>query len=601
MKRAIDNEKGFALVMALVVMLLMLVMAGTAMTLSRLGYMSVGSERRYQLAASAAEYGLNTGVNLASTSSCPTSSSNCGTLSGGGSCTYFGIADSSSTNCFIIARGQTGTAAVYRTAVVPIYASSYGALTLRNGGEISLTGSSSIVNCDTTCATPAVVAGGNLEYSAGGGLHNTNSCPNNPSGLYGSTSAIAMGNAACNTSPCSGTTLTDRVPKVFNATDFNDLTSKVAAASAKTVNGQNLTVSISGTGEDVIPTVSGMPAAPTPSCTCTNASITLTSSTSSCTGVANFSACSGNVKFNGTVTVNGVPATITNLVSAGNVTIGADISGKGIYTTGTAGVSVTANNIDITNSNIISAGKITINSNNGTITNSNVSSSGTISGDPHNVIEITNISTISGSAIVASASDHAEIYLGAGNVSNALITAKDEVRLNTAGTISNSKVLAKEIEIGHHDSDTDDGADGGSSGQIGDITGTLLFGGEVEIEDMTSNTNIGTAASPVMIIGAGEVELEDVGGNVSLNGLVFANGELEIEDNSGTFAINGAVVGNSTSEGAELSAGGNMSIKFDKAVLNTLYSSFSSFMKAPPCSSSGSPAAYTSNTKMSVY
>ncbi|MCC6345615.1 MAG: hypothetical protein IT388_00350, partial [Nitrospirales bacterium] len=223
--KKLREEKGFAIIAAMAVSALLLAVAGAAMVMSQMGYIALSSEKKFQLANWAAEYAVNQGI-LNSTT-CSSAAANCPSMTAGGTCNYFGVSGGSF--CFVYGTGRYGAAKIVKTAVVPKGSAQYGALTLRNGGVLQLGGSSSIVNCDTGCGTPGVMYGGSITQQINGGLHNTTSCPNNPSGIYGTPNATQNGSGTgCASTSCSSTVLSDRVPVMFQSTDWNDLRSDLS-------------------------------------------------------------------------------------------------------------------------------------------------------------------------------------------------------------------------------------------------------------------------------------------------------------------------------------------------------------------------------------
>lgn len=228
----LKNNKGFALVSALSAMLLLLAISSAAMIMSQLGSFTVASEKKYQLAAWAAEYGLNVGVS-ATSGSCPASAS--GSTGNGASYSYFSVTGGS--YCFIHSTGSFGEASVVKTAVVPAGGSYWSAVSTY-GGNFNVSGSSSIVGCDTTdTASCPNYASGITNFSGssltGGYLTGTitpGNCPSNPNGV--------IGNPAVQSSPEADTDITD---KYFNSDSESDVIADLASKYA--INLPALTIS----------------------------------------------------------------------------------------------------------------------------------------------------------------------------------------------------------------------------------------------------------------------------------------------------------------------------------------------------------------------
>ncbi|HWR90232.1 MAG TPA: hypothetical protein VN260_08230 [Dissulfurispiraceae bacterium] len=216
------NQGGFAAVAAIVVTFLLLAIGGSAMVMSQLGYSTVASENKYQVANSAAERAVNAGVqNVISLQVCNLTATN--VLANGATSFFFTTPDATSNYCFIYGRGTFGAtnpATVVMTTVVPIAASNWGAMVLKNGGTLLIGGSSSIASCDANCRGPAVVSGGPIS-----GQYTTDTtCKNNNKGIVGDP-AIQY------------TELGDLVPKFFNSDNFGDLKNDIGNAYVVDVTG----------------------------------------------------------------------------------------------------------------------------------------------------------------------------------------------------------------------------------------------------------------------------------------------------------------------------------------------------------------------------
>ncbi len=567
------EEKGFAIIAAMAVSALLLAVAGAAMLMSQIGYMALSSEKKFQLANWAAEYAVNQGI-LNSTT-CSSVATNCPSMTAGGTCTYFGVSGGSF--CFVYGTGQYGSARIVKTAVVPKGTAQYGALTLRNGGVLQLGGSSAIVNCDTSCGTPGVVYGGSITQQINGGLHNTTSCPNNPSGIYGTPNATQNGSGTgCASTSCSSTVLSDRVPVMFQSTDWSDLRNDLSG----TYNG--ITVDVTNLS------ATGLPSAPSPACTCTG-SVTLTSTSSSCTGVASFSACGGSVKFTGSLTIQGIPGTITNIVSnyTGGITVsgvssanGATFADKNIYTTASTG-NITINDSDVTlnNTSLVAGGGITL-QNTGTVSGSTLTSS---SGS----ITIQSTSGISDSVLVSTGAT-SDITLQGGTLTNSTVVTKDTFTIQSSdGSITDTNIFSNTTII-------QKGA--------GDLGGGILYSqGGTTIQGTGGGTQqVGTTANPTLLLTGGDLTIQNTNGTTNFNGLVFANGRI-IGQSNGNYGINGAVVSNSTASSSVFQSSGNASINFDIDVLTALYNDHTGLMQQPTCGGGGAKTSYVSNSKVTVY
>ncbi|MCX8021398.1 MAG: hypothetical protein N2745_01325 [Syntrophorhabdaceae bacterium] len=214
------NEKGFILAVVLSMTLLVAILATAAIKMSELGYLAYGSERKYQIADTASEYGLNMGVQIvSSTGNCP--SANTGTLSTGGvsaSYSYFSI--SGGNYCFIHSKGQFAGASVVKTTIVPTFMTgNWGALVI-DSGTVNLGGSGSVAFCDTACPNggPAIMYIGATTITGGSSTVLPSACPNNPKG--------AVGNPPTQQNASLPADLTSTY---FNSTDIVDLENDLRA------------------------------------------------------------------------------------------------------------------------------------------------------------------------------------------------------------------------------------------------------------------------------------------------------------------------------------------------------------------------------------
>jgi hypothetical protein len=630
-----NREGGFVLVVALAMALLVMVLGLASWKMGELGYIAYGSERSYQIASSAAEYAINSGVkHVVDNSTCPATGNCTGTMSaGGGTPSYSCFAVSSGNKCFIHGKGQFLGASVVKTVVVPFGgASDYGALTLRNGGTLQLGGSSSIANCDAGCPTPGVTYGGSVVLQISGSLYNATPCPNNPKGIYGTPYAVANGQgvqAPCaNPSNCSfsSTVLPDLVPTAFQISEScrtsNDCWTQLVNAMAGTYNGHSVDVSTRS--------VSGMPArptTPTPTCVCTNSSFTLTSSSSSCTGVADFSGCGGNIKFNGSsLTVQGIPSALTNIVAASAMTVSGvpsgsgSFSGKGLYTTSGA-ITINDSDVSLTNATVSAAAAVTLQTI-GAIAGSTLSSSGsgsitlqsTGSMSNSNIISAngitmqSSVSSISGSQLLAEGSSgiviqsnggvsnsvfytsnsSADVTVQGGTLSTSTIVTKDQVTFQSGtGSVTDTNIFAYRTII-------QKGA--------GDIGGGILYTADTTTIQGTGGgtQQVGLEANPTLLLSGGNIVLQHTNGTTDFNGIVFTNGRI-VAQSSGDYGIAGKVIANGTSSGSVFQSSGNAHYTYDQAVLQALATRLSSFVRSPACGGGGNVKPYIASSKMTTY
>jgi hypothetical protein len=639
-----DNNRGIILVVVLAVTLMVMILGATAIKMSELGYLAYGSDKRYQIANAAAEYALNTGIvntyALTASGACPSAAS--GTLSTGGvnaAYNYFSV--SAGNKCFIQGTGTFGTAKIVKNVIIPAGdpgLSSYGAMTMRNGGSLAMGGSASIVSCDT-CATPGIMYGGSQTITGTTNITNTATCPNNPKGIFGSPFAVV--NKTANNCSVNGSVIScpssapmdDLVPKVFKSTNWTDLVNDLGG----TYNGHTVDVTNLGIGSSTpMPT---MPTAPTiPSgCTCTSA-VTLSSTTSSCTGITNWAACGGNIAFASTVTVQGIPSTVTNIVSDGNVTInlGSDttLAGKGIYTTGSASISVssTSKALILDGSTLSAGGTLTYNGmDDHKVNNGSILASGEKM-DLNDAISKINDSSQAGATvklitggdldlqtrdglwkadIIATGANSVINIIGAhsnDSVNNAMVvTSGDNGNINLqGGYLASSTVVTKGTftsgSITSNVSDTNVFAKDIVLTQTNkDILGGILYSQNTTSTTGNGNGEIGTVANPTLLLSGGNLTLGH-SGTTNFNGMMFANGTVNYSS-TGNFNLSGAFIGNSETGSNVVNSSGNQSISFNSAILTTLANNRSTIMNAFTCG--GTQAikrqAYISSTKMTVY
>lgn len=184
-KGVVARHDGFALITALVFVLLFLIIGQGALMMSYLGYYTLSSDNNYQRANWAADYALNHAILNQPT--CSSSTTNCPSLSNNATCSYVGITDSGNKYCYIRGTGQYLNASVVKTVIVPRSRSgNWGSLVTRSA-TINLGGSADISNCDTTCPAggPAIIYQTSLSGSYSPHTSTPANCPNNPKGTYG--------------------------------------------------------------------------------------------------------------------------------------------------------------------------------------------------------------------------------------------------------------------------------------------------------------------------------------------------------------------------------------------------------------------------------
>jgi hypothetical protein len=369
------------------------------------------------------------------------------------------------------------------------------------------------------------------------------------------------------------------------------------------------------------------PSTPSPSCTCTDSSFIIQSGTNACAGVTDFGACGGNLKFNGTLTVQGIPSEIMNIVGQSNITVTGvpyghgDFVGKGIYTTGSGAITINDADVSLTNSTVSSAAAATLqtiagiagstvtSSGSGSITlqaTGGVSNSNIISAN--GIIMQSNVSSISNSHLQAEGSGGITIQ-SSGGVSNSVFYTSDSSADVTVqgGTLSGSTIVTKD-QITFQ------------SG-TGSVTDTNIFayrtiiqkgagdigGGILYTQDTTTiqgsgggTQQVGLQANPTLLLLGGNLVLQHTNGTTDFNGIVFTNGRI-VSQSTGDYGIWGKVIANGTSSGSAIQSGGNARFNYDHAVLQALANSLSSLVRPPACGGGGNVKPYLSTTKMTAY
>ncbi|HAR95440.1 MAG TPA: hypothetical protein DCR97_05690 [Deltaproteobacteria bacterium] len=370
----IKDESGYILVAVMVIGLLVAMIGFAASKMSDLGSMAYGSQKKYEIAGAAAEYAVNQAINYISlVGSCPASTSSQINDTNGANYQYLG--KEAGGYCFIRGEGTFRSAKVVKTVVVPNVSDfDYGALTMRFGGATATSGSSAIMNCDEACRSPAIVYGGTLTFTAN---LDKSSCKK---GIYavGSEGIQSGAGIECTTSPCNGPTLTDRVPKIFNVSNWSALQDTLDG----TYNGHTVDVSELS--------VSGTPPTVDYSCTCTaGTGAVILGATSKCNGVT-WSIPGTCTSVQGTsVTVNSLPGSVSTVYGTGTVTVSGNISNativgqtgvtlssgtiaNSVIATTETGAGVTLDNANTTGSTVVTDGQFTMNKNSGTMTDTNI-------------------------------------------------------------------------------------------------------------------------------------------------------------------------------------------------------------------------------------
>lgn len=210
------NDKGFILAAVLAMTVLVMLLGTAAIKMSELGYLAFGSERKYQVAGTAAEFAINTAIlSVSTTGNCP--SANTGTLSTGGvnaSFTSFSVAGGN--NCFIHSKGSFGGASVVKTTVVPTLPTGNWAALVIQSGTLDLGGSGAVAFCDTACPNggPAVLYVGATTIDGTTSVELPVDCPNNPRGAVGNPPTTQNSSLP-----------SDLTSTYFDSTDWTDLES----------------------------------------------------------------------------------------------------------------------------------------------------------------------------------------------------------------------------------------------------------------------------------------------------------------------------------------------------------------------------------------
>lgn len=555
------NDKGFALVAALVVMTLLLALAGAAMTSSSIGFMSISSDRKYQLATWAAEYAINEAIKYAvDRAACPpsTESGTIGTGINTVNWSYFAVP--AAQYCFVHSRGFLGSTSVIKTMVVPKTAKFGGMIT--RGGTINITGgAAAVAGCDTadtaSCGImPGVITSANL--SGNFGQTPAETCASNPiGGLVGSPPIVQ------------DASIGDLFARYFNVANWDGL--KTAISSKYKIPAPN--------PSPASPSVPS-PSSPIP-VTCTSEGLNDPSNSCCQTTSNTVISCYNNTGCTGTVvkTINltqcrngtdpdplknpifvkiDSPLNIRHNISQGIIT-NPDLRNASSVSTMTISAALTASpSGDITK--ISTGGNVTVIS---SITNTNISSSGSVN-------------------INASAT-HSQI-----------VSAQD---VTIANNMTNSNVFANNIIFNIGNNTIAGGCGASSPNPCPDPSkagGTFYANNNISIQG-NGNKTFGTDADPLIMLAGNQISVTGAG-NSTIRGLLATNGMgLNI---TGSYEIKGTIINNSAS--SQLSNSGNADIKFNMGILKEVWRQFGSLMQEPTCGG-GNIYSTIKNTKMIAY
>jgi hypothetical protein len=606
---AMKNDKGFALVAAMVVMTLLLALGGAAMTMSSLGYLSLSSDRKYQLANWAADYAINGAIKCTvKNASCPPISSDdeckaskaSGTVGTEGSqvsWTYFAVP--ASQYCFIHAKGSlAGGTSVIKTLVVPKTAKFGGLVT--KGGSINLTGNATaIAGCDTTDTASCGIMPGVITSTPLTGNFGTNpstTCASNPiGGLVGSPPFVVEDRG-------------DLFANYFDVTDPNGDGNFWDGMQAKIAEKYGISMP---NPPPASPTSPASPSVPSPPSqipgTCKTEPDQFCCKTTSNTQIScyNNNNCTGSVvkTIDLTQCRNGTdpnppifikidsPLFIDHNISQG-ITTNPDLRNASTFTV-TIRTALTASpSGDATK--ISTGGAVTVNS---AITSTNITTAGTVSINA----AATNSQIISGGAVtVGSAINGTNITTaGAVNVNssatNSQILSAQTVTITT--NMTNSNVFANNIAFNLGNNTIAGGCGASSPNACPDPSragGTFYANNDILIQG-NGNKNFGTNDDPLIMLAGNRISAEGAG-NSTIRGLIATNGTgLNI---TGSYEIKGTIINNSSA--SQLNNSGNADIKFNMGILKEVFRQFGSLMKEPTCGG-GNIFSTVKNTKMTAY
>lgn len=211
------RERGFALGMALVLGLAILIMGLAGAFMSEMGFRSLSAEARWHVVEKAANHGLMKTIEYLRSHQVQCGDKrNYSDYDPSGKIKVEAQTKRGGDMCFIISKAELYEARIVKTAVVPISGDILGALTFRVPQNINLGGSGAIVNCDDKCPGPAILLGSNVTSEISNQTLNQ-TCPKNPKGALSFTEPIKIDRTI---NPDEGDFLTS---KVFNANNRSEL------------------------------------------------------------------------------------------------------------------------------------------------------------------------------------------------------------------------------------------------------------------------------------------------------------------------------------------------------------------------------------------
>lgn len=605
-RRQIRNNRGFALVAALVVTTLLLALGGSAMIMSSLGYLSISSDKKYQLANWAADYAINGAIKYAvDNAACPPSTVT-GTVGTGVNqvnWTYFAVPASASQYCFIHAKGYIGSTSVVKTLVVPKTAK-FGGLVTR-GGSINLTGNATaIAGCDTTDTASCGIMPGVISAKQPTGNYGTNpstTCASNPiGGLVGSPPYIIEDRG-------------DLFAVYFDVTDPNGDGNFWDGLQAAIASKYGIPIP---NPPPASPTSPSSPGTPTPantiSGTCKTEPDQFCCKTTSTTQIScyNNATCTGSPIKNIDLTQcrNGTdpnplnnpifikidaPLHINHNISQG-ITTNPDIRNASNTSTVTINTALTASpngeatqistggavvlssgiTSGINNTHITAGGAVTLSS---IASNSNITAGGTVAVNA--TITGTNVTTAGAVSVNASATN------------SQIVSAQD---VTITRDMTNSNVFANNIIFNLGNNTIAGGCGSQNCPDPLKAGGTFYANNNITISG-NGNKTFGTDADPLILLAGNQISMTGAG-NSTIRGLIATNGTgLDI---TGSYEIKGTVINNSTN--ATLTNSGNADIKFNMGILKEVYKQFGSPLKEPTCGG-GNIFSTIKNTKMTAY
>ena len=151
-------KRGFSLVTALILLLTLSILGGTAVYISQTGFKVISAEANYEHADKNAEAGLMKAIEqIVNGQNCLNLNNT--TINGALIKTAY-----SGGSCFIWSEGQYNNSRVVKVAIITqnLTTSQYGTLLIENLNNISIMGHGLIVSCQEDCQTPALVIGNSL-------------------------------------------------------------------------------------------------------------------------------------------------------------------------------------------------------------------------------------------------------------------------------------------------------------------------------------------------------------------------------------------------------------------------------------------------------